>query len=520
MRVRGWRAAGLTVALLAAACGGDAGDDDGGDAGDTGDDAVSSLEDVQGAVIRIEARGTFAEPAGTLTAYQETTDGWSGSGFIIDPEGIAVTNNHVVTGAATLEVFVGDSDESVAARVLGVSECSDLAVIDLEGEGYPFLGWYDGEINPGLEIRAAGFPLGDPEYTLTSGIVSKADADGETSWASVDHVIEHDANIQPGNSGGPLVTEDGRVVAVNYAADDPGTGTLQFFAIAPDLAEPLVEQLQGGDELALGINGVAVVSEEEGLAGVWVSSVDTDSPAGEVGIQAGDVIERLEGLPVGTAGTMEEYCDVLRSHQEGERLAVQVLRFETNEVLEGAFNGDEPLAASSAIFDAAEDAGVAEDVGSGTSYTDYTSVSDDSGVIVMDVPVEWSDVDGSPLELGGTQVPDVAASSDLEAFFQTYNAPGVEFTATDTSVLDVATAMVELAPTDCTSAGREAYDDPAFTGELEFFTACAGTDTVFVLLAASYKPEPERIAIIRGQIVTDADFDAIDRVLATFNFTG
>lgn len=509
---RGLRAAGLVVVLLAASCGGDDGE---------GGGAVSSLEDAQTAVIRIEAQGTFAEPAGTLTAYQEITGGWTGSGFIIDPAGIAVTNNHVVTGAATLNVYVGDSDDPVSARVLGVSECADLAVIDLEGEGYPFLNWYDGDANPGLEVRAAGFPLGDPEYTLTSGIVSKADADGETSWASVDHVIEHDANIQPGNSGGPLVTGDGEVVGVNYASDDPGTGTSQYFAIAPDLAEPLVGQLQEGDELALGVNGVAVLSEEEGLAGIWISSVDTDSPAGALGLQAGDVIESLEGLPMGAEGTMKEYCDVLRSHGEGEQLAVQVLRFETNEVLQGTFNGDEELAASSPIVDAAEDAGIGGNVGSGTSYTDYTSVSDDSGTIVMDVPVEWNEVDGSPLVLDdGTEVPDVAASSDLVGFLQTYDAPGVEFSATDTSVIDVPTAMAQLAPPDCTSAGSEPYDDPAFAGEIAFFTDCAGTDTILVLVAASYKPEPDRIAIIRGQIVTDADFDAIDRVLATFNFTG
>jgi serine protease Do len=171
---------------------------------------------VESAVIRVEAQGTFAESAGTLTAYQEMTGGWSGSGFIVDPKGIAVTNNHVVTGAATLDVYVGDSDEPVSARVLGTSECSDLAVIDLEGDGYPFLEWYGGDVQAGLDVTAARFPLGDPEYTLYSGIVSKENADGETNWASVDHVIEHDANIQPGNSGGPLVTDDG------HGAPPPG----------------------------------------------------------------------------------------------------------------------------------------------------------------------------------------------------------------------------------------------------------------------------------------------------------
>jgi hypothetical protein len=101
--------------------------------------------------------------------------------------------------------------------VLGVSECSDLAVIDIEGEGYPYFEWHDGAINTGIDVYAAGFTFSDPEFTLTRGIVSKAEANGETPWASVDAVLEHDATINPGNSGGPLVGNNSKVVGVNYA---------------------------------------------------------------------------------------------------------------------------------------------------------------------------------------------------------------------------------------------------------------------------------------------------------------
>jgi serine protease Do len=128
-----------------------------------------------------------------------------GSGFIIDPSGIAVTNNHVVTGAGLLRVWIDGESSPRNARVLGVSECWDLAVIDIEGDGYPYMEFHQSEVNVGLEVYAAGFPLGDPEYTLTKGIVSKARAGGESFWASVDSVIEHDARIRGGNSGGPLV---------------------------------------------------------------------------------------------------------------------------------------------------------------------------------------------------------------------------------------------------------------------------------------------------------------------------
>ena len=127
----------------------------------------------------------------------------------------------MVTGAATLEVFIGgDTDTSYNATVVGVSECNDLALIDIDAdEPLTPLQWFDGDITTGTEVYAAGFPLGDPEFTLTRGIVSKLRADGETSWASLDSVLEHDANIQPGNSGGPLVATDGSVVGINHGPE-------------------------------------------------------------------------------------------------------------------------------------------------------------------------------------------------------------------------------------------------------------------------------------------------------------
>lgn len=244
------------------------------------------------------AEGTFQDPE-VGTVYNAAG---SGSGFIIDPSGIAVTNNHVVTGAALLEVYVGREDEPRNARVLGVSECSDLAVIDIDGDGYPFLEWYDGELTTGLDVYAAGFPLGDPEFTLTRGIVSKADADGETGWASIDSVIEHDAAIQPGNSGGPLVTDDGQVAGVNYAGGSP-TNTEQFFAIAPDVARPIVEQLRNEENVhSIGVNGQAI-NDGESISGIWVASVDSGSPADEAGVAGGDIITSLEGLVLSTDGT-------------------------------------------------------------------------------------------------------------------------------------------------------------------------------------------------------------------------
>jgi len=312
--------------------------------------AVSSFQEARGAVIQIEAHGTFVDPE-----WGEYSRAGRGSGFIIDPSGIAVTNNHVVTGAAKLQVWIGgDTSKSYNARVLGVSECSDLAIIDIDGEGFPYLEWYEAPLQVGLEVFTAGFPLGDPEYTLTKGIISKENADGETTWASVESVIMHDATINPGNSGGPLIDEKGRVVGVNYTGDK---ATDQYFAIGKDVAIPIINQLKNGQDIdAVGINGTAVVSSDGTLSGIWVSSVASGSPADIAGITGGDIVTSLEGLQLATDGTMSDYCDVIRSHSAQDTLGVEILRFSTSEALEGQLNG-RALSVVDTFSSSGEDAG-------------------------------------------------------------------------------------------------------------------------------------------------------------------
>ena len=244
--------------------------------------AISSLDEAKNAVIQIEADGTFVNPDFSVSY----NDAGYGSGFIIDPSGLAVTNNHVVTGAALLKVWIGgDTGKTYNAKVVGVSECSDLALIDIEGDGFPYLDWHEGPINVGLEVYAAGFPLAEPQFTLTRGIVSKEEAGGETYWASVDYVIEHDATINPGNSGGPLLNADGNVVGINYS----GRETDQYFAIGRDLAVDVVNKLEKGQNVEwVGINGEAFSNED--FSGIWVYSVESGSPADKAGIEGGDII--------------------------------------------------------------------------------------------------------------------------------------------------------------------------------------------------------------------------------------
>jgi serine protease Do len=475
---------------------------------------ISSFQDVQPAVIQIIAEGSIR----SVEDGQTYAAGGAGTGFIISPDGIAVTNNHVVTGAATLKVYIGgDLNKSYNATVLGVSECNDLAVIDInESEPLPTLEWSTNEIKAGVSVYAAGFPLGDPEFTLTSGIVGKVNSGGDMPWASIDGAIEHDAVIQPGNSGGPLVGEDGRVIAVNYAYKG-GITAARYQSIKYDLATRVVEQLKKGDFESLGINGEAFVNEESGEAGVWVAGVAAGSPASKVGLLPGDIITAMNGLPVGQDGTMAAYCDVIRT--SGERpIELEVLRYDTEEVLKGEIgNKDKPLVATFSFASTIDDAGVATDP-SAVVVTGYETLSDDTGSLVVDVPTEWSDRLTSPEPLDdGSSLPTIQASPDLAAFLEGYSVPGLVFTRLPEAGVDE--VLEAFAQPDCVDGGIDVYEDVAYTGKFQVWTGCGGTDTAIIVVAA-ISQDWSQTAILLLQATSDADFDVLDRAFASFVVTG
>jgi S1-C subfamily serine protease len=297
--------------------------------------AVNNIDDVKGAVFQIIGTGTL----NTVENGEQLNAEWGGTGFFIDSSGIGVTNNHVVAGAALLKAYVNGETKARNITVLGTSECADLAVVKVEGSDFPFLSWYDGTVKTGLDVYAAGFPLAEPEYNLTKGIVSKVDADGQTYWASLDYIYGHDAKINGGNSGGPLVTEDGKVVGINYMSR---ASVDQQFAIPGDLAIPIVKQLQTEKNVAsIGLAGSAVVFGPNGeYPGIWVESTTTGGIADKAGILPGDIIHEVETILIATDGTMKDYCDILRGHKEGDPLKVMVYRSSTDEILEGTLNGD------------------------------------------------------------------------------------------------------------------------------------------------------------------------------------
>jgi len=485
----------------------------------TSSGAVSSLDDVKSATIQIEAQGTFIDPEFGLLANVAG----QGSGFIIDPSGIAITNNHVVAGAALLQVWVGGESDPLNARVLGVSECFDLAVIKINGDDFPYLEWHDGDINVGLDVYTAGFPRGDPEFTLTRGIISKEHADGESTWSSIDYVLEHDATINPGNSGGPLVDSNGLVVGMNYAAI---WDVNQYFAISRDQAEPVIEQLRNGEDVySIGVNGEAVMNSSGTITGIWVSSVVSGSPADEAGIEPGDIITSMEGLTLAMDGTMADYCDVLRTHGQDGTLSVEVLRYRTGDILTGQINGRQLEVTSTGGGPPLSGGGVPS---GGAGYGSYVTIQDDTGSLSVDVPAEWSDRDGGDWYYDdAVYTLSIWAAPNLDDFKGSWDVPGLKFDAFNDvgyfgGVEDLLQSNLDWLDDACYFDGLYDYSDPLYIGQYIVYTDCdVAGGTSYVVLAAEPIDDPGKFLIkLEVQIVSDRDWDAFQNITDSFFVSG
>lgn len=479
---------------------------------------VTSLDDVKSATIQIEAQGTFEDPQVGLVV----NGAGRGSGFIVDPSGIAVTNNHVVTGAALLKVWVGgNKDKEYNATVVAASECSDLAVIKIDGSNFPYLEWHKGTPKVGLEVYTAGFPLGDPEYTMTKGIVSKAETNGKTSWASVGSVLEHDARINPGNSGGPLVDKQGHVVGINYASNQSS----QYFAIARAEADKVLNELKAGTDVnSIGVNGQAVITDDKKLSGVWVSSVKSGSPADKAGVKTGDIITQMEGLVLATDGTMGDYCQILRSHKPKDVLSLTVLRWQSKEVLQGELNGRELKVTATYGQDSSTDNSSGNNKSSST-----TTVYDDSKAISMEVPSSWQ-YDGSAWSNTWTingqsydfTAQTLTASPDVKAYSSGWNEPGIFIATSDDwgSIGGYANLLegVQSFYSDCRPNGTERYKDDTYEGQMQLYAKCGTDKTNALVLAVRPVKNPQAyLVLIELKYATQEDLNALDAILATSN---
>jgi len=230
-----------------------------------------------------------------------------GSGFIVGASGLVVTNNHVVTDAKSVTVTLDDGTE-LAAKIIGRDARTDLAVLKLEAgdRKFPFIQLGDSaSVRPGEWVVAMGNPFG-LGGTVTAGIVSAKGRD--IGAGPYDQFIQIDAPINQGNSGGPLFTQDGKVVGVNSAILSPSGGSIGIgLAIPANVVKSVVAELEKTGHVTRGYAGLEMQSIDPEMAkalhlsgpeGALVAGVAPDGPSAKAGIAPGDVIREVDGHAV------------------------------------------------------------------------------------------------------------------------------------------------------------------------------------------------------------------------------
>jgi serine protease Do len=233
----------------------------------------------------------------------ETITG-QGSGFFISRDGYAVTNNHVVQNAENVQVTTDDG-KTYNAKVIGSDSRTDLALIKVEGDNFPFVKLTDNSPRVGDWVLAVGNPFG-LGGTVTAGIVSARGRD--IGAGPYDDFIQIDAPVNKGNSGGPTFDVDGNVIGVNTAIFSPSGGSVGIaFAIPAETVKSVIAQLRDKGSVTRGWIGVQIqtvtpdIADSLGLkqaTGALVSEPQKDSPAAKAGIASGDVITSVDNAPV------------------------------------------------------------------------------------------------------------------------------------------------------------------------------------------------------------------------------
>ena len=251
-----------------------------------------------------------------------------GSGFILSGDGYIMTNAHVVDGADEVIVTLTDKRE-LKARIIGADKRTDVAVVKVEASGLPFVKIGDvNRLKVGEWVMAIGSPFG-LENTVTAGIVSAKQRD------TGDYLpfIQTDVAINPGNSGGPLLNLRGEVVGINSQIYSRSGGFMGIsFAIPIDEAQRVADQLRANGRVVRGRIGVQIgpvskeVAESIGLGaprGALVTGVEKDQPADKAGVEAGDIIVRVDGKLVDKSVDLPR---IVGSLKPGTKATLQVFR--------------------------------------------------------------------------------------------------------------------------------------------------------------------------------------------------
>ena len=273
--------------------------------------------------IRAQRLRTDPTPFDVFATAQPTEA--TGSGFVIDEDGLILTNAHVVAAASEIRVTFSDK-HTVPAKAVGKDLDTDLALLRVDPDGLDLQPLELGDsrtVQVGDPTVAIGNPFG-LERTLTTGVVSALQRRlTAPSGFAIDDVIQTDAALNPGNSGGPLLDASGRVIGVNSqiatggghaAGGSVGIG----FAVPVNTAKQVIPQLEEAGHVArayLGIEGATAAD------GVLVERVEPDSPAAAAGMRAAEVLSKLDGHAV---RSMEQVSEILARHAPGDVVTIEV----------------------------------------------------------------------------------------------------------------------------------------------------------------------------------------------------
>ena len=281
-------------------------------------DLVSDLEaSVVSISVDFLSRGLF---------YDYANEG-SGTGFIIGSEGYIVTNNHVIEDATEIEVTLHDGN-NYPAQIIGLDPLSDLAVIKVDATNLPTLSFGNSsELRPGDWVLTIGNALalkGGP--TVTLGIISGLGRSITTENGNLFDLIQTDAAINKGNSGGPLITLDGQVVGINTAVLSGAQGI--GFAVSSNVADPIIRNLIDIGKVIRPLIGLRGTDATPAIAakynltlseGVIITKIELNSPADKAGLKRMDIITELNG---NKTNDMSEFLMELWKNKPGEEILV------------------------------------------------------------------------------------------------------------------------------------------------------------------------------------------------------
>jgi 2-alkenal reductase len=280
-------------------------------------------------VCTIPGQLTFFGPTGDQTV--------SGSGFFITDQGYILTNNHVVEGTKEVNIILSDGTQE-KATIVGTDPYSDIAVLKTDGKvpGVATLGNSD-VLKPGESVIAIGSPLGDFKNTVTVGVVSAMGRSIDTgNGYQIENLIQTDAAINQGNSGGPLVDLAGEVIGINtLIVRNTGSGAVAEglgFAIPINTAQAVAQQILQKGYFARPYLGISYQSITPDIAaaynlpvqwGIYVTRVAAGSPASQANLQRGDIITKIGNVAVDET---HSYLNALFTYKPGDQVTLEFVR--------------------------------------------------------------------------------------------------------------------------------------------------------------------------------------------------